>query len=80
MEVIVTAGVAALMVIEKAVGPTDWGVGLHESATVTLMVLVAAEAGVPERRPDVEKVRPVGTPVALQVTAPVPPDLLNWNE
>lgn len=57
-----------------------WCVGAQESVAVTLIVKVPVPVGVPESKPLVERLRPAGTPVAVQVTLPVPPEFANWNE
>ena len=49
------------------------GVGLAESVTVTLNVVVPGTVGVPVRMPPVDRVSPLGRPLAVQEYGVVPP-------
>ena len=50
------------------------------SDTLIVTVAVPAVVGVPEITPVLEMVKPLGKPVAVQVWAPKPPDVLTVSE
>lgn len=50
-----------------------------EFIAVTLIELVPASVGVPDKSPLPENVKPVGTPVAVHVGVGLP-EAVNWNE
>lgn len=60
---------------ENAVGPALPA----EFVAVTLMEVVPATVGVPDKRPLPENVKPAGTPVAIHAGAGLP-EAVNWNE
>ena len=61
------------MVMESEVAVAVRWVGLVESVTVIVGVLVPAAVGVPEMAPEELMLRPAGRPVADQVYGAVPP-------
>ena len=63
----------APMVMESEVAVAVRWVGLVESVTVIVGVLVPAAVGVPEIAPDELMLRPAGNPLADQVYGAVPP-------
>jgi hypothetical protein len=80
-----------VMLVGESVRPFDtdivyvrvavWCVGVAESVTVTVTVLVPAADGVPEMRPVAGAMpRPAGRPLADQVSEPVPPEAASVAE
>jgi hypothetical protein len=65
---VIVGRTGVLMVIENGVGPAV----PTELWAVALIVNVPPTVGVPLKSPDIDKVSPVGTPVAVHVIGEVP--------
>ena len=76
--VVEIAGGAGLLIVRVRLLEADLGPAALESVTVTVMLPVPLAVAVPEIAPVLELIdRPVGNPVALQVSVPAPPVAAN---
>ncbi len=78
--VIVSGGMATLIVRLNPLGPAVCGAGTQESVALILSVNAPFVVGVPESKPPVDNVRPAGIPVPDHAIGVIPPPDWNWNE